>query len=277
VKVKKTSLFILFVFVLGVLTFFTTFSLGLRKKSISSDAQGYYAYLPAFLLYKDFSMEKVFLYHPEAESLQFPAVYKNEETGRNMPKYPMGEVLFLLPFFLFAHIFSLLLGFPATGYSILYQQLVGMAGVFYLILGLYFLGKLYRIFFKEKTVLLTLLVLTFATNLFHYASFTSLMSHVYSFSLISIFLYLLFKSRKEFSLKNSLLLGFLGGLIFLVRNINVLYLFLILPYLKDFLKKDVKKIFYLGFAFLLDCFAPVFVLAVCGRPFFLLFLQRRRV
>ncbi len=79
-------------------------------------------------------------------------------------------------------------GASADGFSAPYQIAVATAGLVYLVLGL---GVLYRLLsrtFRPSVVMLTLVVLTFGTDLFHYGTYDNTFSHVYSFFLFACFL-----------------------------------------------------------------------------------------
>jgi len=236
IKNKNIFLFLGFVFFTSFFSYFLIYKKKYVSKPIRSDAQGYYAYLPAFLIYQDFALQKIDLYQKELTSLVFPPIYYNLATGKYINKYAPGIAILILPFFLLAHLCSFVLGFPLTGYTLVYQHFSGIAGIFYLISGLFFLSKIYQAYFSKKALILTLTSLVFATNLFHYATFDSLMSHVYSFFLISVFLYQLLLWQKKPTKGNSIIIGLLIGLIFLVRNVNLVFGFLLLPFLKKNLK-----------------------------------------
>ena len=61
--------------------------------------------------------------------------------------------------------------------------------LFYLIFGLFFLRKTLLLFFSEFIASIVLVVLVVGTNLLYYSSSEPCMSHAYSFSLISIFIF----------------------------------------------------------------------------------------
>lgn len=248
-KDKNLLVFLILTFLVCFLGYFLVYQKKYVNQPIRADAEGYYAYLPAFLIYQDFSLAKADFYQPQSKFLVYPAIYFNSSTNNYINKYPLGVALLVLPFFVLAHLVSGLAGLPLTGYTFLYQHFVGLAGIFYLALGLFFLAKLYRNFFSRKVVLLTLLSLVFATNLFHYATFDSLMSHVYSFSLISLFLYQVHLWQKNPTKAKSIIIGFLIGLIFLVRNINLAFVLILLP----FVKKHRKYFPSIAFSFLIVC------------------------
>jgi len=268
-KNKKIGFFLIFTFFVCLINYFLIYKLKFSERPVRSDAAGYYAYLPAFLIYQDFSLANVDLYQPDAQFFVYPPIYYNQKTGRYIDKYPIGTSLLLLPFFLLAHLVSFVLRFPLTGYTLLYQHFAGIAGIFYLVAGLFFLSKSLKNFFSSKIILLTLLSLVFGTNLFHYACFDSLMSHVFSFFLLSLFLYQLQLWSKKTNRVNSCMLGLIIGLIFLVRNLNVIFSLLLIP----FLKKKFKFLSLIMLSFFIVLLPQLFYWYYAGGNFLLFSYQ----
>jgi hypothetical protein len=110
------------------------------------------------------------------------------------------------------------------GFSLYYQHAAGLAGVFYLVAGLAVLRKFLRRHFSAGITLAALVSITWGTNLFHYGTYDSVYSHVYSFFLFCSFLALTASWYDRPSLGGSLLLGLFAGLIFLTRHENALFL-----------------------------------------------------
>lgn len=203
---------------------------------IRSDGSGYYAYLPATFIYRDFTFS-----FSQDPGLQSGLVELN---GNIINKYTMGTAILQLPFFLLAHILATPLGFKADGYSGIYQFFIIVAAFFYCLTGIYFVFKTLSHFVCEKIALLTCALCLFATNLFHYATFDACFSHVYSFFLISVFVYIVIQyERTE---RRGWLLGLITGFIFLTRVPNCVVLFFYLFYgvkqMNDFPLR-MKKIF----------------------------------
>ena len=94
----------------------------------------------------------------------------------------MGVALLALPFYFAGH-FLAVSGIPTND-----ALAAGLAGVFYLVAGLYALKRLLARHFRDSVVIATLVCITFGTNLFHYATFDNLWSHVCSFFLFASFL-----------------------------------------------------------------------------------------
>lgn len=200
----------------------------LNAPKVYSDGFGYYVYLPA-LLYGDFTFGFV-------EGWEHPlTLISVGGGGQNVNKYPVGVAIMESPFFFAAHLLSLLRdaltgSVTATGYSNLYQYMVLFGGVCYWAIGTILLYKLLVKYlgFSGKVSLLTCIVITYGTNLFHYASYDACFSHIYSYFLFNVFLYYLcwYEERdaeEKNKLWNTCVFGFLAGMIFMCRNTNILF------------------------------------------------------
>jgi hypothetical protein len=214
------------------------------NRLIIGDGKGYYAYLPAVFIYNDSSydftkgVEKK--YYPEDGSLAKGFYHPSGEGVVN--QYFCGLALLWLPFFLLAHFLSYLLGFPTDGYSLLYQFSICVASLSYLCLGLIALFKTGKhLAIKEKPLFIALFCLVFGTNLFHYAVDAPFMSHVYSFSCISLFLYVLCLLDKQITAKRLYSLAIISAIIVLLRPTNAV-VFLCIPFIFNGLKPT-QKIF----------------------------------
>lgn len=232
-KINRFTVFFIFIILACLLEYHFVYKKFFVNNPIKSDAAGYYAYLPAFFLYGDFGFKNISTYLPDYKSLNFPAIQQNINTTRNFNKYPMGVSILLLPFFILATLVSVITKLPLSGYTNIYQYTMGLAGTFYLILGLFFLKKLYLKYFSRDVVFLTLIGLVFATNLYHYATYDGLMSHIFSFCLLAIYLFTFDKWRNKVTLINSLIIGLCLGLMFLVRNVNILWIILLFVNLRN--------------------------------------------
>jgi len=133
-----------------------------------------------------------------------------------------------LPFFLVAHLLSYFFGFPMDGYSLLYQYAISIAALFYLWLGCWFLMKLLtRSGADVKRAAFITFIITLGTNILYYAIVEDSMSHIYSFSLITLFLFYVYRYFYDKKGKFFILSAFLFGLILLVRPTNGLILLLV--------------------------------------------------
>ena len=168
--------------------------------------------------------------------------------------HPVGFSILLLPFFLFGLLIANLTAYPIDGASAPFQASISVAAIFYCVLGLVYLKKLFRLNrISDKVTALIIILVFFGTTLFHYTLNESGMSHVYSFSLITIFLYHSCKLVLGNSSNSFLYSAFALGLIILVRPNNGLIVFAIFFWFKSkeqcytFLKNLFKtRTFYYG-------------------------------
>lgn len=225
---------------LGIIAVLATTSLlviygtRLNYPPIRSDGMGYYLYLPAALIDHDLSLRTTIRRSFDNEVPEWAGVNRLPE-HRLVIKYPVGEALLLLPFFTIAQCLALATGGPATGFSPVYHASVAAAGVAYLVAGLVILSALLRRHFSHAVVLVTLAVMTFGTNLFHYATYDSALSHVFSFFLFTCFLASCHRWHEALAedsptspagWSRTLTLALVAGLITLVRPTNsVIFLF----------------------------------------------------
>lgn len=186
---------------------------------INHDAVSYYAYLPAAFIYHDLSFEFVSDLPKDFEGRIWT---HSAENGNQVLKMTMGNSLLWTPFFLAAHGYAHISAYKADGYTLPYSIAIFIAGLFYLAIGLIFLSKTLKFYFNDLTIVLVLILLVFGTNLLHYAVIEPGMSHVYSFCLFSVFLFITIKWSTNPSWSNSIKLGFLTGLIILVRPSNII-------------------------------------------------------
>jgi len=199
---------------------------------IRSDGTGYYAYLPAIFIYQDpklgFIDDIKKKYYPE-NSFEFQE-FRNQTNDYTVNKFFYGLSLLWLPFFLLAHLFTNISGWEADGFSILYQYAIGISCLFYLWIGLRYLRKIFIAFkIPANTAFFIMLLLGFGTNLLQYAIWDNSLSHVYNFTIITVFVYCLMQVYKSFDAKWFIMAGLLLGLIIAIRPQNGLIV-LIIPF-----------------------------------------------
>ncbi|MFZ5552349.1 MAG: hypothetical protein ACOZCO_04480 [Bacteroidota bacterium] len=233
---------------------------------IKSDGKGYYDYLPAFFIYNDLSFSfrgKDFDKYPADTSQNIPT-----KNGRIVNKFTCGTALLNTPFFLIGHFWAWNSDkHPVDGYSKPYQQSIYIGALFYCCMGLVFLKLLLIAYFRNIFWIRVIQFLVlYSTHLFIFTYHESSFSHVYSFSLITIFLFVTksISDQKENVERNLFFsFGILLGLIILVRPFNILIL-LFLPFLfggisplyqilKQLFHKRKTDLFFTGLFFLLIC------------------------
>ena len=188
---------------------------------IQTDGQGYHAYLPAVFIYHDlqfsFIDSVIPSYYPESKRANFVV---SSEAG-NVNKYFVGTAIVQAPFFLVGCAVSWVAGVPVDGYSWPFQLMSGVAAIFSLCFGLWYLGKLlFGLGFNSFSVNSTLVLVSFGTNLLYYTLYEPSMSHVYSFFTVSAFLYYVWKAFTKQHAKSLVLAAVALGITVLIRPIN---------------------------------------------------------
>jgi len=217
-----------------------------EKKIIYWDIVSYYAYLPATFIYKDISLQ--FTKDPKS-SIEHNYVFWPQENdeGELVIKTTMGLSYFYAPFFFLGHVAALISGQDTGGFSAPYKLALMIGALFWLLVGLVFLRKVLLKYFTDEITAAVLLIIGFGTNLFHYATLEPTMSHLYSFTAFSIFLWLVIRWEKQACLLNSLLLGLVAGLITLIRPTNFIIVFIFILYgVRDFQTLKTRIVYLLS-------------------------------
>ena len=255
---------LIFVFLL-LYTAKTNWSDGQWESVIEADAKGYYAYLPALLIYGDLNFgfyDKVEVENTYDQNLIYD--YRAYYEGRCINKYYAGESFLVLPFFATAHLISHFYGYPTDGYSRLYVISITIAALFYLLIGLMALRRTFFLFgISEFNSLIVISTLIFGTNLFYYSIGEVGMTHVYSFSMMSLFIYQVSKYFNEFQAKHIVYGAIFLGLIILIRPINAIIIFSI-PFLSQNVNNFMRGIknYFLGWKILM--LSIVIILSICS-------------
>jgi hypothetical protein len=219
----RELIFFLSLFILSsVLTLTANQNRGILNcdSEIWADRAGYYCYLPLTFFYH-FDIKKVPQEIEEKTGHGFTLDYKN---NRISTPFLYGVSFLLSPFFMISHSISVITGKDEfSGFSLIYNKTFDLAAVFYLVLGLFFLKKFLKNYFPEYLQYIIILATFLGTNLFFYSIVDTLMSHVYSFFAISMFLYAMKEFlRNTFCYRYFLLMAFSFGLMVVIRPTNCL-------------------------------------------------------
>jgi hypothetical protein len=214
--------------------------------SVSSDGFGYYCYLPAAIIYQDFSYEFYNKSENKINPYYRPAISKYKDRGVN--KYYCGTSICLLPFFLVGILISIIAGTDVNGYTDTFLMLVSIASIIYYLLSVFFISKIAKFLnISEKISLAGCLIYFFGTNLFHYTIQEPSMSHIYSFFAVSLFFYLFTRLINDTCSTNFVFLGLALGLVFLIRPVNVIIVLFTPFFFKNFIGYfDFLKSIFLG-------------------------------
>jgi len=194
---------------------------GRADTPVRSDAFSYYAYLPSWVLFHDATLQSV---ADECCGGAFPywtAIYRAPRHRWWIDSHPIGEAILIAPFFVVAHALTRWSNLTPNGFSLYDVHAAGVAGLFYVLVGLWFLWRLLARHFSPNVVLATLVTLLTATSLFHYATFDSAWSHAFSFALCAALLERL-DVWSPARPRDAAAIGVTAALLVLVRHTNVM-------------------------------------------------------
>jgi hypothetical protein len=210
---------------------------GMRTEIIGGDGRGYYAYLPSVFMFGSLDFSELAKVEKSGGKRVSNQHYYLQYGDVKINKYTCGSALLMLPFFLISWLLALIFGWPADGYSPVFHYGILAASIFYTLLGLYFVFKLSRLYFPDKKNLwLGIFALLFGSNLFLYTFLHPSTSHVYSFSVMAMFLYFAQKAIAHKQSRDLILASFFFGLGALIRPFNlisVLLIFVLAPNFKS--------------------------------------------
>jgi hypothetical protein len=215
--------FILLSGVIFLLSFDLNFKDGKRNNPgvFSSDKSQYYVYLPATFIY-GWDVHRF----PKNLDKKYQGFILDTETNKLKIKTTCGVAILAAPLFLLTHGIALVTGIPADGFSDFYEKMGLLTPVLYLVLGLYFLKRFLDNYFKRYISWISVLILLAGTNLYHYGLVEGWMSHVFSFFLVSLYLFLLkgFLDSGKTKFTKFLLIALVVSLATLIRPTNILLL-----------------------------------------------------
>jgi glycosyltransferase involved in cell wall biosynthesis len=220
-----------------------------EKRVIEWDAISYYAYLPAAFIYHDLTLSFADGYKGPHTFIVWP---EKGPGGKYVIKTSMGLSILWTPFFLAGHAAALLSGADAGGYSSPYKFFLLVSSLFFLCAGLIYLRKILLAHATDRITALVLAGFVLGTNLYWYTLFQGTMSHVYSFALVSAFVWYSMRwheaadnssgqdqvnrqmrpgqNRNGMRVWPAVRLGLLLGLISLIRPTNTIVLLFFLLY-----------------------------------------------
>ena len=219
---------------------------------IRGDAHGYCAYLASWVIYHDFSFD----FYPALDKDIKDRYWLNQYEGlQPFPKLTMGVAMLQLPGYLLAHWLAGLLGYAQDGWSAPYHFAVGFSGLLAFLIGLFFIRKSLEKRFSTTVSDMTVICIALMTNAFYYGVLDGAQSHIYSFMLLSIAIYLFDRWTEKKNEKDFLIASFCFGLLVLIRPTNGIFLIYPLLYLiinKTLVNKYLIKPLLIGLlAFLL--------------------------
>jgi len=229
--------------VIGLIFFFSLLLIIIHYQltgfSIYSDGIGYYVYDRSIVIDHDLNFSNEYAYYENSYSrisnMSRGDIFRSmgvTKTGLVQNFYSIGVAILQLPFFLAAHLVTLLLaglGVPlaADGYSILYELFVAIGMLLYAFIGSLAVFKFLSRFYSQDTSLLATLTLVLSTGLIWYMAVEPTMSHGAAFFIIALFVCLWYSTLENRSIAQWVLLGLIGGLAVLIRQVDGIFLLLI--------------------------------------------------
>jgi hypothetical protein len=226
----QLSRFLLAVALLASAAYVWIYAAGLAAAPVRSDGFGYFVYLPAAVVDRDLTLETTARECCGGTFPDWAAIIRWPGTNRLVGAHPTGVAMLLLPLYVVAHLLTLWSNLPPTGWSFYYQHAAGLGGVAALVAGLAVLGRTLARRVAPSSVLWTLAVVTFGTNLFHYGTFDSVYSHVFSFLLVCGLIHQVPLWFEAPTRARAMGIGAIASLVVLVRHPNAVALALIPAY-----------------------------------------------
>lgn len=212
------------------------------RSEIWADRAGYYVYLPSAFIYSFSAKEfPVGIEDSIGKGFSIDTINNKVKT-----RYSYGVALLQMPFFFVADLMSASGGHSVRdGFSLYYQKAIDISATFYLTLGLYLLFLALKRHFKFSNIIiiLSLALIFFGTNLFYYGIMETGMSHVYSFFLFSVLIYMTSRFVKP-NLRIFPIFGIfiISSLIVLIRPTNLFALGVLVVYDTASIKDIVYRI-----------------------------------
>ncbi len=184
------------------------------------DVFGYYLYLPALFIHGDLGLRDISWVNQIVEQYQTTSTLYQVTALPNggwVMKYSSGIALLNLPAFLLAHLYCLLSGFKADGFSVPYHMAWAFSGLIYTIIGLWMMRKILLTYFNEATTSLLLVILVLGTNYFQLTAFDGYLSHNYLFTIYTFIVWYTIRWHENPRMKYAAMLGLFIGLAVLSR------------------------------------------------------------
>ena len=187
---------------------------------LSYDVFGYYLYLPSLVIHHDPGLHDISWVNQINETYHVsPSLYQiSQSSGGNwVIRFYAGIALLYAPFFLAGHLYALSSSYPADGFSQPYQWAIIISGIFYTLLGVWFMRKVLLEFFSDKITAITMMLLFIGSNLFFFATIGNDSPHVYIFTLITALIYYTIRWHRSPKLITAACIGLITGLIAICR------------------------------------------------------------
>lgn len=189
----------------------------LQPQRVASDGIFYYAPLHSVIVDGDLDFENEYRVLGAT-----PGYFQRTVTGRLPNNFSVGPAIVWTPFFLVAHALAHLGLNRPTGFGYPYFTAVATGTVVAGLLGVLWMFRLVRAYFRPSTAFVAALLVWLASFHIWYMVFEPSMSH--AMAMASVAGFLLFTHEGVHGNKHYAILGALGGIVALMRWQNVLFL-----------------------------------------------------
>jgi len=215
-KLRKDSGFVILIILFLIVT-----PLLLTPWIHGNDGLGYYMIMSSFWIDGDLDFSnEISRFQQKFPGLNFPV---SSITNLPYTHYGIGNALLWTPFFGIAHLWVKTANIfgdqtPADGFSFPYVLLVSFGSALLAFVGILMVYDMLRHYYSMKASLIAALMVWFASPLTYYMYFSPTVSHAPSFFAVTLFIWYWFITKKHRSTGQWALLGFLGSLVFIVRQ-----------------------------------------------------------
>ncbi len=221
-------------------------------QSVYGDARYYMAFTRSiyFSQILDISDEMAHVWSPESNNL--PASFTPVPDLQKIAKvithnFSLGISIIWIPIYFIADVLVIIFSkldpnIIRNGYSDIYQIVLGIGNIFFVVSGLFLLSKILLKFFSKEITSLSIMLILFSTNLFYYSAIDVVNTHPFSFFGTSLLIYLYFKYKENKRFKIIFTQGVILGLMTANRmQDGILILIPILTILSGIKFKKIKK------------------------------------
>jgi len=235
-KKKSREIKILFLMLLPVLAVLILHQIA-TGFTVYNDGIGYYSYVRSAVIDQDIDFENEWTYYNSSYSkfssiprgYSYPLTRTSTGAVRNI--YLIGSAVLWVPFFLAAHVATIVLsllgvGLVPDGFGVLYEFSVSAASIVFGFIGIVLTYKLCRKWYDKRVSFLATVGIWYGTGVFWYHAVEPSMPHINSFFLHAVFIYYWLTTLGKRSMKGWFFLGVIVSLIFLVRQQETIILLL---------------------------------------------------
>ncbi len=250
---KKNQNWIIFHLILtSVLLIVFLLEFKIVGQSVYGDSRYYMAFTRSIYFSQNVDITDEMAHYWSPQNNNLPAGFDPVPELKNAIKitthnFSLGISVIWLPIYLIADFLVIIFsrfdsGIVRNGYSDIYQLVLGVGNISFVVGGLIFLSNILTKFYSKFISALSIILILFSTNLFYYSSIDAVNTHPFSFFGTSVLLFLLFKYKENKKLKYLFVQGLVLGLLTANRmQDGILILVPLLTFLSGIKMKKIKK------------------------------------